>query len=48
MIAAGDSAIMNYVILASAVVPVLAVVIGSFFFLRAGRRADERERDKRF
>ena len=43
MTASGDSGIMNWVILASAVVPVLIVVIGSYFFLRAGRRAEERD-----
>ena len=35
---------MNGILLASAVVPVLIVVIGSYFFLRAGRRWEERER----
>jgi predicted permease len=46
-LAAGNGSIMNWVILASAVVPVLVVVIGSWFFLRAGRRHDERERSLR-
>jgi hypothetical protein len=31
-------------LLASAVLPVIVVVVGSWFFLRAGRRWDERER----
>jgi len=35
---------MNAILLASAVVPVLIVLIGSYFFLRAGRRWEERER----
>jgi cytochrome c-type biogenesis protein CcmH/NrfF len=34
---------LNAVLLASAVVPVTIVVVGSWFFLRAGRRHDERE-----
>jgi uncharacterized paraquat-inducible protein A len=35
---------MNGVLLASAVVPVLIVIVLAWFFLRAGRRHDERER----
>ena len=31
-------------LLASAVVPVLAVIVLAWFFLRAGKRYDERER----
>jgi hypothetical protein len=31
-------------LLASAVLPVVLVVVGSWLFLRAGRRWDERER----
>ena len=41
---ASGSGIMNGVLLASAVVPVLVVVVGAWLFLRAGRRHDERER----
>lgn len=37
---------LDAVILASAVVPVVLVVIGSWLFLRAGRRWDEREGGK--
>jgi hypothetical protein len=37
------SGIMNGVILASAVVPVLLVGVISWFFFRAARRNDERE-----
>ena len=35
---------MNAILLASAVVPVAIVVVGSWLFLRAGRRHDEREK----
>jgi hypothetical protein len=35
---------LNAILLASAVVPVLIVVVGAWFFLRAGRRWEERER----
>jgi hypothetical protein len=35
---------MNAILLASAVAPVAIVVVGSWLFLRAGRRHDERER----
>lgn len=38
---------VNAVLLASAVVPVLIVVIGSYYFLRAGRRWEERERSRK-
>jgi hypothetical protein len=38
---------VNAVLLASAVVPVLIVLVGSYFFLRAGRRWEERERASR-
>jgi hypothetical protein len=41
---AGNNSVVNWVILASAVVPVLIVAVGSYFFLRAGRKHDERER----
>jgi uncharacterized paraquat-inducible protein A len=43
VLASGDSAVMNGVILASAIVPVLIVVVLAWFFLRAARRNDERE-----
>jgi hypothetical protein len=43
-IAAGSSGILDAVLLASAVVPVLIVAVGAWWFLRAGRRHDERER----
>ena len=43
MLAGGTGAI-DAVILASAVVPVLVVIVGAWFFLRAGRRHDDRER----
>jgi len=36
--------IMDGVLLASAVVPVVAVILLAWLFLRAGRRHDERER----
>jgi hypothetical protein len=35
---------LNAVLLASAVVPVVVVVFGAWWFLRAGRRWDERQR----
>jgi len=35
---------MDGVLLASAVVPVLIVIVLAWLFLRAGRRHDERER----
>jgi uncharacterized paraquat-inducible protein A len=35
---------MNGVLLASAVVPLLIVIVLAWLFLRAGRRHDERER----
>ena len=43
MLASGNSAVMNGVILASAIVPVLIVIVLAWFFLRAGKRNDERE-----
>ena len=39
----GGTSVLNAVLLASAVVPVAIVVVGAWFFLRAGRRHDERE-----
>ena len=44
MLVGAGTAVMNGVLLASAVVPVLVVVVGAWLFLRAGRRHDERER----
>jgi uncharacterized paraquat-inducible protein A len=44
MLASGNSAVMNGVLLASAVLPVLIVIVLAWLFLRAGRRHDERER----
>jgi hypothetical protein len=41
---AGGSAIVNGVLLASAIVPPAVVIALAWFFLRAGRRHDERER----
>ena len=41
---AGGTGAIDAVILASAVVPVLVVIVGAWFFLRAGRRHDDRER----
>jgi uncharacterized paraquat-inducible protein A len=43
VLVAGNSAVMNGVLLASAVVPVLIVIVLAWLFLRAGRRHDERE-----
>ena len=37
---------MNGVLLASAVVPVLIVLAGAWWFLRAGRRHDEHELER--
>jgi hypothetical protein len=37
---------LNLVLLLSAVVPVVVVVVGAWWFLRAGRRWDERERSR--
>jgi hypothetical protein len=44
-VAAGSSGVMNGVLLASAVVPVAIVLVGAWWFLRAGRRHDEREHE---
>jgi uncharacterized paraquat-inducible protein A len=44
VIVAGGSGVMNGILLASAVVPVLIVVVLAWLFLRAGKRHDERER----
>jgi hypothetical protein len=40
----GSSGILDGVLLASAIVPPLIVIVLAWFFLRAGRRHDERER----
>ena len=40
---ASGTAVMNGVLLASAVVPVVIVILLAWLFLRAGRRHDERE-----
>jgi hypothetical protein len=37
---------LNLVLLLSAVVPVVVVVLGAWWFLRAGRRWDERQRSR--
>jgi hypothetical protein len=37
---------LNLVLLLSAVVPVVIVVVGAWWFLRAGRRWDERQRGR--
>ncbi|MHB8471228.1 MAG: hypothetical protein ACYDCH_15970 [Gaiellaceae bacterium] len=49
MLAAGSNGPVNLVILASAVVPLLIVIVGAWLFLRAGRRHDRRnaEADER-
>jgi hypothetical protein len=44
MLASQGNAVLNGVLLASAVVPPLVVVALAWAFLRAGRRNDERER----
>jgi hypothetical protein len=44
VLVAGGSGVLDGVLLASAVVPPLIVVGLAWFFLRAGRRHDERER----
>jgi uncharacterized paraquat-inducible protein A len=42
MIVAGGTAVLDGVLLASAVVPVLIVIVLAWLFLRAGKRHDER------
>jgi hypothetical protein len=37
---------LNLVLLASAVVPLVIVIVGAWWFLRAGRRWDERQRSR--
>ena len=46
MLVANGTAVMNGVLLASAVVPVVIVIALAWLFLRAGRRHDERERTR--
>ena len=44
MVVAGGTAVLDGVLLASAVVPVLIVIVLSWLFLRAGKRHDERSK----
>jgi len=44
MLVGSGTAVLDGVLLASAVVPVVVVIGLAWFFLRAGRRNDERER----
>jgi hypothetical protein len=44
VLAASGDAYVNGVVLASAIVPPVIVGVLAWFFLRAGRRHDERER----
>jgi uncharacterized paraquat-inducible protein A len=44
VIVAAGTAVMDGVLLASAVVPVVIVIVLAWLFLRAGKRHDERER----
>ena len=37
--------IVNVLLLLWAVVPVIAVIVGAYFFLRAGNRWERRQRD---
>jgi uncharacterized paraquat-inducible protein A len=43
VVVAGGTGVLDGVLLASAVVPVLIVIVLAWLFLRAGRRHDERE-----
>jgi uncharacterized paraquat-inducible protein A len=43
VVVASGSAVLDGVLLASAVVPVVIVVVLAWLFLRAGKRNDERE-----
>ena len=43
MLAVSGSSVVNGVLLASAIVPPVVVVLLAWFFLRAGRRHDERD-----
>jgi uncharacterized paraquat-inducible protein A len=44
VIVAGGTGILDGVILASAVVPVVIVIVLAWLFLRAGKRHDERSK----
>jgi len=44
VVVAAGTGVMNGVLLASAVVPVLIVVVLAWLFLRAGKKHDEAER----
>jgi hypothetical protein len=44
VVVVGSTGVLNGVLLASAIVPPLVVIALAWFFLRAGRRHDERER----
>jgi uncharacterized paraquat-inducible protein A len=44
MLVAGGTAVLDGVLLASAVVPVLIVIVLAWLFLRAGKRHDERSK----
>jgi hypothetical protein len=46
VVAAGSSGVENAVLLGSAIVPPVVVIALAWFFLRAGRRHDERERER--
>jgi uncharacterized paraquat-inducible protein A len=46
VLASGSSTVLNDVLLASAVVPVLIVIALAWFFRRAAKRNDERETGK--
>jgi cytochrome c-type biogenesis protein CcmH/NrfF len=37
---------MNFLLLLWAVVPVILVIVGAYFFLRAGKRWEERQRQR--
>ena len=47
MVVAGGTGAVNAILLASAVVPPVVVALLAYFFLRAGKRHDERERASR-
>jgi len=44
MVVAGGTAVLDGVLLASAVVPVLIVIVLAWLFLRAGKLHDERSK----
>jgi TM2 domain-containing membrane protein YozV len=37
---------MNFLLLLWAVVPVILVIVGAYFFLRAGKRWEDRQRQR--